>query len=428
MEHITMNKKEREQLIIFEKIKQKEITRKEAALRLDISERWVRKKYNRYIKNGAVGLVHQNRNTISPRRWCTQEKALSIDLLRSDWLGFGPTFAAEKLAELKGINISKETLRKAMIAGGVWRAKEKRYKHRKRRERKSNTGLMTQLDGSPHDWFEGRGPACTLLVFIDDAASELLWLEFVSSESALAVMTATKNYMLKHGRPHSIYVDHGSVFSVNLNNPEHEKKTQWERAMQELHVEVVHANSPQAKGRVERSNGTAQDRLVKEMRLAGICSIDEANQFLRDSGYIAKHNKLFAVPPAQKENAHRPIEAYNLNEIFCFKNERVLTNDYIITFEKLLFQLDKQQSTTIRPKDKITVKVHLDGTITLCIRNTKLAYTTICSKPLKQVQTTSKQSKQRRVHENSRRWASGLPFLESRVKTAIPAEEVKNRN
>jgi hypothetical protein len=429
MEHITMSKKEREQLIVFEKIKNREITRSEGALQLDLSERWVCKKFKRYLENGAHGLSHQNRNQVSPKRWCEEEKALAIDLLRSDWHDFGPTFAAEKLKELKSIIINKETLRQAMIEGGVWQAKQKRCKYRKRRQRRPMIGVMIQLDGSPHDWFEGRGPKCTLLVFIDDATSQILWLEFVPSESSKAVVTATQNYIRAHGRPHSVYVDYGSVFSVNTNNPEREKKTQWERMMKELLIEVIHARSPQAKGRVERANRTLQDRLLKEMRLANISSIDEANQFLRDSDYVARHNKLFAIAPAQLGNAHRPTETYDLNAIFCFKNERILTNDYTITFNKRLFQLDEQQPTILRPKNVITVITHLNESTDLFIRKTQLGYKEILAKsPKKLAISMIKPYKPRKVPENSKRWNSGIFPLESRVKTALPAAEVEKRN
>jgi hypothetical protein len=429
MEHITMSKKEREQFIVFEKIKNKDITRSEAALQLNLSERWVRKKFKRYLTNGIQGLTHQNRNRISPKRWNEREKAIAIDLLRSDWHDFGPTFTAEKLKELKNIIVSKETLRKAMINGGVWQAKRKRFKYRKRRARRPMIGIMIQLDGSPHDWFEGRGPKCTLLVFIDDATSQLLWLEFVPSESAEAVIAATQNYMRTHGRPHSMYVDYGSVFSVNTNNPEREKKTQWERIMKELSIEVIHARSPQAKGRVERSNRTLQDRLIKDMRLAGISSIDEANQFLRNSDYIARHNEQFAVAPAQLGNAHRPTETYDLNAIFCFKDERILTNDYTITFNKRLFQLDKEQPTIIRPKNVITVKTYLNGSIDLFVRKTRLAFKEIYAKSRKKMAVpVAKQYKPRKVHENSKRWATGLFPMVSRVKPTLPVVEAEKRN
>lgn len=431
MEHITMSKKEREQLIVFDKVKKGEITRSVAALQLEVSDRWVRKKYKRYLVSGANGLVHLGRRRVSSKRWNEQEKGLAIDLLRSDWYDFGPTFAAEKLKELKDIKISKETLRKAMISAGVWQAKTLRAKYRQRRIRRPMIGVLIQLDGSPHDWFEGRGPKCTLLVFIDDATSQLLWLEFVPSESMEAVVAATKNYIKLHGRPQAFYVDFGSVFSVNTNNPERDKITQWERMMRELGIEVIHARSPQAKGRVERANKTLQDRLPKEFRIANVSSIDDANQFLRETGYLAKHNKQFAVAPAQLGNVHRPTIVLDLEAIFCFKDERKLTNDYTITFNKRIFQLDKKQTIRLRPKTVIIIRTHLNGCIDLFVSKTQLAYKEIVAKPAKKITVTvTKQSQPRKVHENSRSWASGkypLP-MESRVKSALPAAEAEKRN
>jgi hypothetical protein len=431
MEHITMSKKEREQLVVFEKIKRGEVRRWEAALQLEVSERWVRKKYKRYLANGANGLTHLSRNKVSPKRWNERDKELAIELLRSDWYNFGPTFAAEKLKELKEIVVSKETLRKAMIGAGVWQAKKQRTKYRQRRVRRPIIGVMTQLDGSPHDWFEGRGPKCTLLVFIDDATSQLLWLEFVPSESMEAVVAATKNYIKLHGRPQSFYVDFGSVFSVNTNNAERDKITQWERMMRELGIQVIHAHSPQAKGRVERANQTLQDRLPKEFRIANVNSIDGANQFLRESGYLATHNERFAVTPAQLGNVHKPTVALDLEAIFCFKDERKLANDYTIMFKKRIFQLDKKQTILLRPKSVITVRTHLDGCIDLFISKTQLEYKEIVAKPAKKITVTVvKQSQPRKVHENSKRWAEGKYPLpkESRMKPAVPAVEAEKRN
>src|SRR5579872_4345866 len=408
MEHLTMNRKEREQLIVFEKIKKEEITRSTAAIQLGITTRWVRKKYNRYLNDGAAGLVHKNRNKVSPKRWNSDAEALAMDLLREEWKGFGPTFTAEKLKSLKGISVSGETVRKRMIAHGLWGTKIQRIQHRKRRERKDMIGMFIQLDGSPHDWFEGRSPYCTLLVFIDDATSKILWLEFATTEAQFAVMEATKNYMLAHGRPQEFYVDRGSVFHVNNNNPEEDKKTQWENCMIDLSVAVSHARSPQAKGRVERANQTMQDRLVKEMRLAGIFSMDQANNFLRTSNFIEMHNQKFSVAPIQKGDAHRSLQGYDLNEIFCVKEERILTNDYTISFNKRLLQLTNQQRTIIRPKDRIIVKTYLDHSVALFIRQTKLDFVEIFSKPKKEKHVKIvKKIRLNKVHPNSRLWASG---------------------
>ena len=409
MEYIIMNHKEREQLIMFEKIKNKEISKAEAALQLGMTQRWIRKKYKRYVSNGASGLTHQSRNRISAKRWDNKEKDRAIELLQSKWQGFGPTFATEKLKEIESISVSRETLRKVMIQAGIWEANKKRLRHRKRRERRAMIGLLIQLDGSPHDWFEGRGPRCVLLVFVDDATSSIGWLEFVPSESQIGVITATKNYMLAHGRPHAFYVDFGSVFSVNTNNPERDKKTQWESIMSELLVTVHHAQSPQAKGRVERANGTLQDRLVKEMRLAGVSSIDEANAFLRTSDFIKTHNQKFAVSPTQEGDAHRSIQIYNVDEVFCLQEKRVLANDYTISFNKRLFQITHQQKAVIRPKDHVVVRTYLDESIALFIRKTKLNFTEIFSRPQRKNDAKIiKKIRLNKVHPNSRRWASGL--------------------
>ena len=239
---------------------------------------------------------------------------------------------------------------------------------------------MVQLDGSPHDWFEGRAPKCTLLVFIDDATSQILWLEFVESESLHAVMQAAKNYFTKYGRPGEFYVDYGSVFSVNTNNRDRDKITQFERAMRELGITVIHAKSPQAKGRVERCNRTMQDRLVFELRLANACSIDQANRFLRTSDFIAEHNSLYAREAAQSGDAHRSIENYDLINILCIKTERVVTNDYTLTYKRRILQLLDTKSVLVRPKDHIGLHEHFDGSISLFSRKKSLAFREIGTK------------------------------------------------
>lgn len=433
MEHIIMSRKERTQLIIFEKLKNKEITQREAAERLNMTERWISKKYKRYKECGAGGLVHQNRNRKSPKRWCERERNIMIELVKSEWQGFGPTFVAEKLEEIKRIKVSEETVRKEMIQAGIWQSRQKKAKHRKRRARRLMLGQMVQFDGSPHDWFEGRASACTLLVFVDDATSQLLWLEFVRSENEKDIMRATKNYINYHGIPHEFYVDFGSAFSVNTNNPERDKKTQWGRAVEELSIRVLHATSPQAKGRVERANGTLQDRLVKEMRLANISSIESANEFLQKGNFIAKHNERFAVAAAQSGDAHRPLIGYDLDAIFSSKEARILANDYTIVFNKRIFQLNRHQRTVISPKNIIIVTTNLDGIIKLFIRKTELFFKEISARPAKpqQGKIIHHQYERQKPHENSRRWVFGLApkynNQESRVKLASPATEAKKK-
>ena len=408
MEKLIMSRKEVEQIKIFERILRKDITQAIAAQILEMSERQVRSKLKRYKTLGAKGLVHKNRGKPSSRKWNPKHEALALSLLRSEWKGFGPTFTAEKLEEIHGIKVSKETIRQAMIQAGIWHRKRGRSKHRQRRSRKECIGILVQLDGSPHDWFEGRGPRCTLLVFIDDATSQILWLEFADSESVEALLQATRKYMTKYGRPVSFYVDWGSVFRVNTNNPNHKKLSQFERAMKELGVTMIHANTPQAKGRVERSNLTHQDRLIKEMRLAGISSIEQANKFVQES-YIEKHNKKFAVEPSQSINAHRSIEEFDLDAIFCLKELRVVANDFVVTYNNRLFQLNKQQKVTIRPRSTVTVSEYFDRSVKLSTRGVSLSFVEISRRPTKpKAPKVYKEKKSRIVHPNSRRWVSGM--------------------
>ena len=369
-----MSRKEREQLSVFQQLKAGKITQAAAAQMLNFSERWINKKFKRYRMQGDIAFVHQNRGKPSPKRWNKKDRKIAIELLKSEWQDFGPTFTAEKLKELKDIIVSNETVRKMMIAEGLWIPKRQKLKHRKWRERKRIRGILVQLDGSPHDWFEGRGPKCTLLVFIDDATSELLWLEFAESESFHGVASATKKYMEKFGRPVSFYTDYGSVFSVNLNNAERDKITQFERIMQELFVDVIHARSPQAKGRVERANQTLQDRLVKEMRLAGISSIGAANAFVQTGNFIASHNAKFAVPPTTEGDAHRSINDYDLDDIFCSQEYRKVNSDFTIHYNRRIIQLEKDQPAIVRPKNHVIICEHLDGEMTIKIRTNKLNF------------------------------------------------------
>lgn len=406
MDKIIMSKKELEQIRILEILSRKDITQKDAAELIGVSERQVRRKLKIFHKEGPGGLAHKNRGKVSKKKWDFKEEAFSINLLKTDWKDFGPTFASEKLAEKFDIKISPETLRQSMIKNGIWRVNERKIRHRKRRIRKAIFGIMIQLDGSKHDWFEGRAPACTLLVFIDDATSKIVWLEFAKSESCEAVMKATLNYFKQYGMPRSFYVDYGSVFSVNLNNPEREKITQFKRAMDELNVKVKFASSPQAKGRVERANQTLQDRLIKEMRIANISGIEEANEFLRNH-YLDKHNDKFAVQPAIEIDAHRSIKGLDLESILCIKEERILANDFTITYNKKVLQLETQQKTIIRPKDSITVSVKLDGSILLSIRKTNLYFNEISEriKPIPEEKIII--DKYFKPNRNSQRWVVG---------------------
>ncbi|MEK7744375.1 MAG: ISNCY family transposase, partial [Elusimicrobiota bacterium] len=260
-------------------------------------------------------------------------------------------------------------------------------KHRAWRERRACVGMLVQLDGSDHDWFEGRGPRCVLLVYIDDATSRILHAEFVKVEDTLTLMRGTRAYLLIHGRPVAFYVDKDSIYKVNRQASVDEELrdiqpiTQFTRAMGELGVKVICADSPQAKGRVERGFDTHQDRLVKELRLAGICDMEAGNVFLR-TVYIPAHNARFAVQPASPTDAHRPLlPEHNLDQILSLRAERTLFNDHTLRFQNKFFQLFEEQPVRLGPKDKVEVEIRLDGTTHLRAKGCYLRFKPIDKRP-----------------------------------------------
>lgn len=307
---------------------------------------------------------------------------MAISLIENKYPDFAPTFASEKLEEIHKLIINRETLRLAMIAAGLWQARKRKPTHREWRERKECFGELIQLDGSDHDWFESRAgmSRCTLLAFIDDATGKINHLEF-AGETTFGVMSATKSYVKKHGIPHEFYVDRGKVFKVNLNNEEGDKITQYRRSIEELGGRIIYARSPQAKGRVERLFGTLQDRLVKELRLAGINSEKEANEFI-EKEYLPKHNQKYSIEPKSDTDFHHEAKGYDLDEIFCIKKIRILTSDFTIRYGNKWYQLTKKQKTLIFPRNEITVKTYLNGRIALSIRTTNLFFDEI-DKPVK---------------------------------------------
>jgi len=285
--------------------------------------------------------VHGNRGKVSHRKISDDVKSQAMDLVRQSYADFDPTFAAEKLNEQHGVKVSSETLRQWMIKEGLWSAKCKKHKpNHPMRERRPRIGELVQIDGSPHDWFEGRAAKCTLIVFIDDATSQLLDLQFHPSETIQSYMEGLRRYIKHFGRPVALYSDRHSIFTVNHKDAESgEQITQFGRALKTLDIEGITANSPQAKGRVERANQTLQDRLVKEMRLAGISSMEQGNQFLQK--YMEKHNEKFSVQPASEDDAHRPVlhDENELDLTFSTHHKRKLTKDLAIQYNNTTFQL-----------------------------------------------------------------------------------------
>lgn len=382
-----MSNKEVNQVGVFEKLRDKEIKQREAAMILNISSRQIRRKLKLFRKDGPESLIHGLRGRPSNNQVDPVLVQRALDIVEEDYRDFGPTLASEHLCDDHQIVINPETLRLKMIEADLWKPKKRKATHREWRERKECVGELVQSDGSNHDWFEGRLERCDLLAFIDDATSEILWAEF-APETTLGYLTATSHYIEQHGLPKELYVDKGKVFRVNNNNPDNDKLTQYGRALDELDVGLTFARSPEAKGRVERLFGTLQDRLVKEMRLKGISTIEEANKFLQEE-YLPKHNQKYAVVPKSKTNLHRSAEGYDLDSILCIKEKRTLTNDFTLRYKNQWFQLEKKQKTIISPRDTITVVTQINGALELWIREIKLN-SRIIDKPIATKKVVSK--------------------------------------
>lgn len=311
------------------------------ARELGLSQRQVQRLVRDVRVDGAVAVRHKLCGRASNNRISDLKRDYILSLIRSDHPDFGPTLAAEKLAERHGIRVSSESLRQWMMAAGLWQSRTQRRQVHQPRLRREALGELIQIDGSEHRWFEDRGPACTLLVFIDDATGRLMQLRFVRSESTESDLAALADYLREHGLPVAFYSDKHSVFRVNRKEARSgHGMTQFGRALGELNVEILCANSSQAKGRVERANRTLQDPLVKELRLAGIGDIEAANAFL--PGFIARHNLRFGHPPARSENLHRPVNlpASRLNDILCIRDQRQVGASLVVHYERLKYVLD----------------------------------------------------------------------------------------
>lgn len=363
-----MGMKERDRLHAVRNILEGRITQSEAARLLRRSERQVRRLCAKVQAQGERGLIHGLQGRLSNH--CLDEELLgqALSALHDPlWEGFGPVFAREKLEHIYGMELGKTTVRKLMIGTQLWEVSRRGKRHRSWRERRPRAGMMVQLDGSPHDWLEGRGPRCTLIIYIDDADSCVSYGEFVDEEDTFNLMRTTKIYLLKRGRPGTLYVDKDSIYNVNRPANVEEQLddkdpiTQFTRAMGELGIEVLLAGSPQAKGRVERGFRTHQDRLVKELRLAGISTMKDANQFLHEV-YIPDHNRRCAVEAAEPIDMHRPLlAAHDLDAILSHQEDRQVHNDSIVRYDNRFLLLAKGHG--LRPKTKVVVQERLDGTL-----------------------------------------------------------------
>jgi hypothetical protein len=377
---LIMSRKEARRLYVIRKVLDGEIKQVEAAGILSMSTRQIRRIVERIREAGDEGVIHKLRGEESNRKTASRVKDKIIRLYRKKYEGFGPTLAAEKFQELEGITISDETLRLWLIDSGDWQKARKRVQHRRWRERKGHQGEMVQLDGSHHDWFEGRGPKCVLMGYIDDATGEV-FARFYEYEGTRPAMESFRLYTKKYGLPLSVYLDQHTTYKSPKKEPswaEKESLSQFERAMEELGVKVIHAYSPQAKGRIERLFGTFQDRVVKEMRLKGIKSIEEANVFLET--YLPEYNNRFAVEPRESADLHRKVpKGLNLHSILCIKLERRLNNDFTVAYDNKFYQIEDKVKT-----EAVIVEERLDGTMAITHNGVVLTFKELPERPKKQ--------------------------------------------
>jgi hypothetical protein len=312
--------------------------------------------------DGASSLVSQRRGRPSNHRLPQAVRELALTLVGERYRDFGPTLAAEKLAAGHGCVVSRETLRQWMIAEGLWVDRRHRLPspHQPRRRREC-LGELVQIDGSEHAWFEARGPVCTLLAFIDDATSRIMLLRFVVSESAFDYFRATRRYLEAHGKPVAFYSDKHSIFRVNSKDAAGgERITQFGRALAELNIDIICANIPQAKGRVERAFGTLQDRLVKELRLANIATIAAANAWL--PAFVADYNQRFGRPPLNAKDLHRPLSAAdNLDEILAWREQRTVTRNLTLHYDRMMLILEPTPLTRTLARKTVEVVNYPDG-------------------------------------------------------------------
>jgi transposase len=339
-----MSTRELDRLQVLVRVTEKRLTQREAARQLGVTERQLRRLLTAYRAHGPAGLVSKKRGRRSNNRLPDDAKAYVVELVRERYADFGPTFAQEKLQELHGLRVSVTTLRSWMTEVGLWVPRAQRQRRiQQPRQRRECRGELIQVDGSDHHWFEDRAGRCTLLVYIDDATGALMQLWFCDGESTFNYFEATRRYVEKHGKPGkpvAFYSDKASVFRVNAKAPKSgDGFTQFGRAMGDLNVETMCANTPQAKGRVERVNSTLQDRLVKELRLAGISTIDEANEFV--VGFIESFNKRFARPALNAHDAHRPVlESDVLPEVLMWREKRKVSKSLTLHYKRVMYLLE----------------------------------------------------------------------------------------
>jgi hypothetical protein len=372
-DRIEMSQRERDRLKVMVAVLEGRRTQPEAARLLRRCVRQVRRIQRRLEAEGDGGMIHRLRGRRSNRAKEAPLRRRVLSRYRERYLGFGPTLAAEKLTA-EGLPVSDETLRNWLLAAGLWERQRRRDRHRQRRVRRECFGELTQADGSEHDWLEGRGPRMVLLVMIDDATSKTV-ARFYPAETTAGYMDLLGRYLRKHGRMVALYTDHDSVF-CGEGPDQRPAQTQFARALEELGIGWIPAGSPQAKGRVERFNGTAQDRLVKELRLADAATMEQANAVL-DQTFLPWFHRRCTVRPASPNNAHRPLHpSLNLAAILSVQERRTVANDYTIRLANRRYQLLPPARPGLRG-GRVTVPQRLDGTLHIRFKKDYLPYVTL---------------------------------------------------
>ena len=386
---LQMSAKELSRLEVMQRVSRKQMSQREAGTILSLSVRQIKRLLRAYREKGAAGLVSKHRGRKANNRLSEEVKKRALNLLKTKYKGFGPTLAHEKLVEKEKLKFSDESVRELMIAEGLWKArKAKKVVIHQLRERRACFGELIQIDGSPHDWFEGRAEACVLLVFIDDATGKLVQLLFVESESFFSYCQAAEAYFKLSGKPVAFYSDKHGIFRVNVPSVgSRTDLTQFGRAMQELDIEIICANSPQAKGRVERVIQTLQDRLPKELRLRGISNRVAGNAYLPE--FLADFNRRFAVEPRSSVDAHRPLTAKDdLAHILTWQETRSLSKNLTLQFQKVVYQIQTDRPTYALRKAQVIVCVNAQEDITILYNGKTLPYT-IYKQQTKQAQVVS---------------------------------------
>ena len=387
---VTLTVKEQARLKMITQVDAERAKAREAAEVLRLSLRHVRRLLAAYRKEGAAALAHGNRGRASPRRIPEEVSERILELARTLYEDYNDTHFTEKLAEKHAIHVSRSTVRRLRRSIGQGSPRKRRPpRHRSRRERYPQPGMLLQIDGSPHDWLEGRGPRLTLITAIDDATNELPYALFREEEDAAGYFHLVREISQSHGLPQAVYTDRHTIFrspteaTIEQQLAGEEPRTQFQRAMDELGIEPIPSYSPQARGRVERLFGTLQDRLVKALREANASTLQDANQVL--TSYRPKHNARFSRPQAQPGSAYHPLPT-NLDpdSVFCFKHQRTVNNDNTISFSGHLLQIPPGPDRISYARARVDVHQRLDGSLAICHKaKTLIIYHSATSGPVR---------------------------------------------